>query len=217
MHIRVPAWVKEEMVTCPFLVQAPAMKNRWKQAFSHPERPLFLELGCGKGQFLSELSFREPEHNFIAIDQMSLMLGFAQRKVRERFGDRPVDNVLLTAYDITRIGDILGENDAAHGLYLNFCNPWPRPRHHKKRLTHTRQLEAYKRFLVSGAIIRFKTDDPDLFRDSLKYFEEAGYRIEDQTEDLHRLPHSDNILTEHEEKFISRGVSIRSLTARYIP
>ncbi|MCP6082771.1 hypothetical protein NL341_27615, partial [Klebsiella pneumoniae] len=80
-----------------------------------------------------------------------------------------VKNLKITRYDILRISDIFGEEDKIERIYINFCNPWPRGKHHKKRLTHERQLEQYKKFL--HGYIFFKTDDEELFDDSIKYFE----------------------------------------------
>ena len=75
------------------------------------------------------------------------------------------------AYDIERILDVFSKEDKIDRIYINFCNPWPRPRHRKKRLTHTRQLEKYKEFLKTSGEIYFKTDDDPLFESSLIYLE----------------------------------------------
>ena len=100
-------------------------------------------------------------------------------------------------------------------IYINFCNPWPRGKHHKKRLTHTRQLEKYKEFMVDNGEIYFKTDDDDLFNSSLKYFEESGFEIVSKTYDLHQEPiFEKNIETEHEKMFSEQGIKIKALIAK---
>ena len=100
-------------------------------------------------------------------------------------------------------------------IYINFCNPWPKGKHRKKRLTHTRQLEKYKEFLANDAEIYFKTDDDDLFRASLGYFEEAGFEIINKTYDLHSEPiWENNIETEHEKMFSKQGIKIKALIAK---
>ena len=109
------------------------------------------------------------------------MLGLAKRNVEKEYLDakREIDNVLLTAYEIEIIQNILNENDTVDRIYINFCNPWPKARHNKKRLTYPKQLEKYKVFLKPGGEIYFKTDDDNLFRASIRYFEESGFEISD--------------------------------------
>lgn len=114
------------------------------------------------------------------------------------------------AYDIERILDVFSKEDKIDRIYINFCNPWPRPRHRKKRLTHTRQLEKYKEFLKDGAEIHFKTDDDALFSDSLEYFKEAGFEQVWTTEDLHAENLAENVCTEHEKMFLEQGIKIKA-------
>ena len=145
------------------------------------------------------------------------MLGLAKRKVEENYkmANREIDNIYLTRYDIERINNILSKEDRVERIYINFCNPWPRGKHRKKRLTHTRQLEKYKEFLVDGGMVFFKTDDDGLFSDSINYFEEIGYKIEKITYDLEsEVDFWDNIETEHEKMFKEQGIKIKALIAR---
>ena len=109
---------------------------------------------------------------------------------------------------------MLNENDKIERIYINFCNPWPRGKHHKKRLTHTRQLELYKTFLQKNGEIHFKTDDDNLFIDSLTYFKQTGFDIIWKTYDLHREEKEENIITEHETMFSNQGIKIKALIAR---
>ena len=129
-----------------------------------------------------------------------------------------INNVLICRYDIDRILNVFDENDKIDRIYINFCNPWPRGKHHKKRLTHTRQLEKYKQFLVDGGKIYFKTDDDNLFTESLLYFKEAGFEIEKVTYDLANEQDfwngDRNIETEHEKMFKEQGIKIKALIAR---
>ena len=121
----------------------------------------------------------------------------------------------LTRFDIERIFLILGKEDKVQRIYINFCNPWPRGKHHKKRLTHIRQLEKYKEFLASEGEIYFKTDDDGLFKDSLIYFEQAGFKIMKKTEDLQSEPDFwENIETEHEKMFKEQGIKIKAAVAK---
>ena len=102
----------------------------------------------------------------------------------------------------------------AHKLlvYINFCNPWPKKKHKKRRLTHTRQLSSYKKFLCGE--LWFKTDDDELFEESFEYFEEAGYEILYKTWDLHSESPYENIVTEHERMFTEEGKKIKFLIAK---
>ena len=218
MRIRFKPWARPELEASDFYRDNPEeLKDKWIQEFKNQENPIYLELGCGKGQFISKLAVSHPEINFIAIDLVDAMLGLAKRAVEEEYKkvNKEVDNVLLTRFDIERILLILGEKDAIKRIYINFCNPWPKGKHRKKRLTHTRQLEKYKQFLSEDGEIYFKTDDDDLFRSSLGYFEEAGFEIIAKTYDLHAEPiWENNIETEHEKMFSEQGVKIKALIVK---
>ena len=144
------------------------------------------------------------------------MLGLAKRKIEEEYklADREIDNIYITRYDIERINNIFSKEDKIERIYINFCNPWPRGKHRKKRLTHTRQLEKYKEFLGNGAQVFFKTDDDGLFNDSIKYFEDSGFKIEKKTYDLeNEIDFWENIETEHEKMFKEQGIHIKALIA----
>ena len=145
----------------------------------------------------------------------------AKRNVEAAYKDanKQVENLALTRFDIERILLILEKQDKIERIYINFCNPWPKGKHRKKRLTHTRQLEKYKEFLVPGGKIYFKTDDIDLFNSSLIYFKESGFEIIKQTNDLHKEELNfwndiDNIETEHEKMFSEQGIKINALIAK---
>lgn len=217
MRIRKRSWTEEELEQAEFYIDTPQEnKGKWKSAFK-VERPIHIELGCGKGQFIANLGVRNPDINFIGVDLIDTMLGLAKRNVEEVYAseNRDIDNVILTRCNIEQILTMMDENDQVERIYINFCNPWPRGKHHKKRLTHTRQLELYKTFLKPGGEIRFKTDDDNLFSDSLNYFEEAGFEIIWKTYDLHSEDVKDNIVTEHEKMFSNEGIKIKALIAKY--
>ena len=146
------------------------------------------------------------------------MLGLAKRKVEEKYNsnNKKVENLILVRYDIERINQIIDAKDEIKRIYINFCNPWPKAKHKKKRLTHTKQLEHYKEFLSMGSEIFFKTDNDELFNDSIKYFEESGFIILAKTFDLHNDDIFDgkNIETEHEIMFSDEGIKIKALIAK---
>lgn len=208
-------WARPELAACKFFVDEPlTLKGKWHNSFAK-EQPLHLELGCGKGTFMAQLAFNNPDINYIAIDIKSEVLAVGRRNIVKKFEEngREVENVLMMSWDIERIDQILTPDDEIERIYINFCNPWPKAKHKKRRLTHPRQLKLYKSFLKSGGEIRFKTDDEQLYRDSLEYFKECGFEITFSTEDLHSLKLADNIETEHEKMFTEMGKKIFALNA----
>ncbi len=218
MRIRFKKWARPELEASPFYIDNPEeIKGKWREQYKKSELPLHLELGCGKGQFISNLAVQNLETNYIAIDLVDAMLGLAKRTVEEVYAEKKVDisNVMLTRFDIERIFLILEKADKVERIYINFCNPWPKGQHRKKRLTHTRQLEKYKEFLNDNGEIYFKTDDDSLFDASIGYFKESGFEIEKLTYDLHKEPiFETNIITEHEKMFTEQGIKIKALIAR---
>lgn len=220
MRIRYKKWARPELEASEFYIDNPEeYKGKWKETFNNKENPIHLELGCGKGQFISQLASNNLDKNYIAIDLVDAMLGLAKRNVEQVYLEKNIEpeNVKLTRYDIERILNIFEEKDEIERIYINFCNPWPKGKHRKKRLTHTRQLEKYKQFLVPNGEIYFKTDDDDLFNSSLIYFEESGFEILNKTYDLHNEPiFEHNIETEHEKMFSEQGIKIKALIAKKI-
>lgn len=220
MRIRYKPWARKELEESKFYREnSQELIGKWRQEFSRPGQPFFVELGCGKGGFISQMACTHPENNYLGIDLVDPMLGLAKRKIEEVYKEssRQIDNVLLTRFDIERILLILNKQDEVDGIYINFCNPWPKAKHRKKRLTYTRQLEHYREFLKPNGCIFFKTDDDELFRDSIKYFEVSNFKIEKLTYDL-KLDKDfwENIETEHEKMFSEQGLKIKALIAKKV-
>ena len=216
MRMRNKPWAKPELEACPWFYDEPLEnKGHWRALFKK-EAPLYLELGCGKGGFAAEAALRSPQCNFVAADIEFKMLGVARRKCASAFENagREVDNLLLTRFNIEKISDYFGKEDAVDTIFINFCNPWPRNKHKKHRLTHPNQLKQYRIFLKPEGLIRFKTDDDGLFEDSLEYFAECGFELIFVTRDLHKENMSDNIMTEHERMFSEEGIPIKYLLAK---
>ena len=220
MRIRYKKWARPELEASSFYVDNPEdLRGNWKNYFKNPDLPIHLELGCGKGQFISKIASTNLNINYIAIDLVDAMLGLAKRNVESEYKEKSIhpDNVVLTRFDIDRILLIFSKEDKIDRIYINFCNPWPKGKHRKKRLTHTRQLEKYKTFLTPGGEIFFKTDDDDLFLSSLGYFKEAGFEIVKKTYDLHsESDFWDNIETEHEKMFSEQGIKIKAVIAKLL-
>ena len=188
--------------------------GHWRELFDEPEKPLYVELGCGKGGFISQAAPAHPEINFIAMDIKNEMLVLAKRKLEEAYKAKnsvPDGNVRIAIQNIERLELAWNEDDRADRIYINFCNPWPKAKHKKRRLTHTRQLVNYKKFLKGE--LWFKTDDDELFEESFEYFEEAGFDIKYKTFDLHAESPYENFVTEHEKMFSDEGKKIKFLIA----
>ena len=213
MRIRFKPWARGELEASSFYIDNPEeYKGKWKTLFKN-DNPIHLELGCGKGGFISQLASQNQNINYIAIDMVDAMLGLAKRNIEAIYSEKniPIENVYLTRFDIERILMILDDEDKIERIYINFCNPWPRGKHRKKRLTHVRQLEKYRQFLTDNGEIYFKTDDDGLFNDSLLYFQQAGYEIIDKTYDLANTPNFwNNIETEHEKMFKEQCIKIKA-------
>ena len=218
MRLRKKPWARPELEACNFFVQNPKeYKGKWSSSFKN-EGIMYLELGCGKGNFVSVHGARNKDKNYIAIDIKDEVLVLAKRNIERVYKENNeiLDNVKLMAQEIGLINDILGEEDKIDRIYINFCNPWPKAKHKKKRLTHIKQLEHYKEFLSAGSEIFFKTDDDELFNDSIKYLEESNFTILSKTFDLHNEDIFDgkNIETEHEKMFLDEGIKIKALIAK---
>lgn len=219
MRIRKKKWAEPELSVCDFFVKDPEeYAGRWKTAFKK-EQPLVLEIGCGKGGFAGQFALLHPDINIIALDIKIDMLGVGRRTIVRLFEEQgksqdEIDNILLVKYNVEQLDNIIKPEDKIERLFINFCNPWPRKKHKKRRLTYYKKLEMYKSFLQPDAEIRFKTDDDELFDESIEYFEQSGYKITYLTRDLHNSGVEDNIMTEHEKMFSDEGIKIKYLIAK---
>ena len=175
-----------------------------------PTRELYVELGTGKGDFITQIAERNPQINFIGLEVEATCVLAAARKVREK----NLNNVRLIVFDINNIAELFAEEEVDR-LYINFCDPWPKKRHAKRRLTHVRFLEMYKKILKRGGEIFFKTDNRGLFDFSLEQFALAGMTVRDVTNDLHAEEPPDNLRTEYENRFSAEGVPINFCVARF--
>lgn len=214
MRIRKKSWARPELFACPYYISEPeALRGHWMERFGE-KRPIHLDPGCGKCVFLAETAEQHRNINYVGIDLSYDILGVGRRNIQSVFGEAQPDNVLLCYYNIEKLQRIFVPGEGIERLYINFCNPWPAAKHHKRRLTHTRQLEAYLPLLESGGEIWFKTDNDDLYLATKRYFSEAGLEIFFDTRDLHEENDPENILTEHELLFTEQGIKTKALRAR---
>ena len=219
MRMRRKAWARPELEASDlFIIDPTEKKGNWKNVYKNSENPLHLELGAGKGTFIAVLAAENQDVNYIAIDIKDEVIVEAKRNIEASYKERGIeniDNVKVMSQEVALIDKAIGDGDIIERIYINFCNPWPKDRHKKRRLTHIRKLEMYKQFLKKGSEIRFKTDDDDLFEESLEYFKEAGLETKYITYDLHNSDFKGNITTEHEDMFSAKGIKIKFLIAEY--
>ena len=215
MRIRKKKWAEPELNECRYYVGDPeAYRGRWSEFFGN-DKPIELEIGCGKCTFIAEKAKQNPGVNYIAVDIKNDMLGVGRRNIEKLFSEtgKSPDNIALVRYNVEQLDKIIAPEDGIAVMYINFCNPWPRLKHNKRRLTYPKKLRMYRGFLTKDGVIYFKTDDNELFEDSVGYFEEAEYNIRYITRDLHNSDITGNIVTEHEKMFSDEGVPIKYLEA----
>ncbi|MCJ7690197.1 MAG: tRNA (guanosine(46)-N7)-methyltransferase TrmB [Clostridiaceae bacterium] len=215
MRLRKKYWARPELDSSHIVITDQyAHKGKWNEIFKNSNE-IYLEVGCGKGGFIADKSKQNQNTNFIGIDLKDEVLVFALRKVLDvrEIEDSEEVNVRLMPLNIMLIDDVF-EKDEISRIYINFCNPWPKERHNKRRLTHTKFLTNYKKFLKPGSEVWFKTDNTELFEESVEYFKECGFEILFSTYDLHKSDFKENVVTEYEAKFSELGMKTMFLLAK---
>ncbi|MFC4403614.1 tRNA (guanosine(46)-N7)-methyltransferase TrmB [Gracilibacillus xinjiangensis] len=177
-------------------------KGMWKDVFQD-NQPLQLEIGTGKGQFISGMAKQSPNKNFIGMEVVKSIIVSAVEKVKES----GCENIRLINEDAEDLLDLFEPNEV-ETIYLNFSDPWPKNRHEKRRLTYKTFLEKYKKILKENGKLVLKTDNQGLFEYSLVSFSQFGCKLEEVTLDLHAVDDPANIMTEYEEKFSAKGQPI---------
>ena len=185
-------------------------KGHWRQACGFPaDVPVWLEIGCGKGKFCTEMAARHPEVLYIAMEREASVTLAAVEKAH----NMELPNLFFIRGDAGLIENYFDE-DEIDRIFLNFSDPWTRQNKPKRRLTYRAFLEKYKVMMKKGSSICFKTDNDDLFDFSLEEFKECGFGLTEVTRDLHNSEYEkDNIRTEFEQKFADQGIPIKRVVA----
>ncbi len=180
--------------------------GKWAEIFGN-DHPVYLEIGMGKGRFLTTLAEMYPENNYVGIEMFDSVLVRALEKVDGM--EKPPENIRFLRMNAENLCSMFAPGEVS-AIYLNFSDPWPKERHAKRRLTSVRYLERYERVLAPGGRVEFKTDNRDLFRFSLEQAEEAGWSLDACTCDLHfdETMNEGNVMTEYEERFAREGKPI---------
>ena len=208
MRVRKKAWTEAEYVNNPHLVHNPReFKGRWNEVFGN-DKPIYAEIGCGKGRFISQSAAANENINFVGVERQSTIVATAARNVGE------AQNVRLIHGDVENLLEFFAPGEIKR-LYINFCDPWPKKKWYKRRLTYRAFLEKYKELFGGEGEIFFKTDNTVLFEFSLNEFCADGWNLSNISLDLHKSDFEGNIMTEHEEKFSSKGFPIYRLEARW--
>jgi len=177
-------------------------KGNWSKKFKN-DNPIHVEFGTGRGKFITTFAKENPNINYIAMEIKEEVLV----KGVEKANQNNLDNILFIWGDVNKIEDYFEKNELSR-VYVNFCDPWPKKRWAKRRLTHKNFLEKYKRILKDDGEIHFKTDNEKLFEFSLNEFLNADLKLKNITLDLRNSDFEGNITTEYEEKFMAQDMKI---------
>jgi tRNA (guanine-N7-)-methyltransferase len=211
MRLRNKPWAKDKLAEHSTIVvhNPDEQKGRWHDLFGN-NQPIHIEVGTGKGRFITGMAKANPHINYIGIElQQSVIVGALDLIIED-----PLPNIRLlnqNADNLEKFFDA-GEIDR---VYLNFSDPWPKNRHEKRRLTYKSYLKSYENILVKNGEIHFKTDNQGLFEFSLRSFSEYGLLLNFVSLDLHNSEFEGNIMTEYEEKFANKGNRIYRSEVQY--
>ena len=184
-----------------------------KSAVFSTSKPIWLEIGTGMGRFINSMALLHPEVDFLGVERATGVIYRAVEAARQQ----SIPNLWFVNRDVTDIFEWLGDR-SVEKIFLNFSDPWPKKRHHKKRLTHIKMLKRYQQLLVSGGKIIFKTDNEELFAWSLQQFAEMNMRLIFVSEDWHNAPErleTGDVMTEYEQRFSTQGKRILRVVADF--
>lgn len=185
-------------------------KNDIKSIFPNKRKPLHIEIGCGKGSFVCGMAKLLPNVNFLAIEKNSDVLLMAAEKIK----NENLKNVKFVRGDAAFLNEFDSKTKCDR-IYINFCDPWHKSGHKKRRLTYKTFLEMYKKLLKRGGELHFKTDNAPLFEFSLNSFADFGLRLKNITLDLHKSGFENNVVTEYEKAFSDKGQPIYRCEAKF--
>ncbi|MDN4493721.1 tRNA (guanosine(46)-N7)-methyltransferase TrmB [Ureibacillus aquaedulcis] len=212
MRLRNKPWAEEFIGSHPEVIipNPEEYIGNWQRIFGN-DNPVHIEVGTGKGQFVTGMALANPEINYIGIELYTSVIVVALEKVIE--ANTP-PNLRLLKVNGADLDKYFKKGDVSR-VYLNFSDPWPKTRHAKRRLTHEGFLKLYESILIDNGEIHFKTDNRGLFEYSLVSMSEYGMLLKYVSLDLHVNMPKDNIMTEYEEKFSAKGQPIYRLESAF--
>lgn len=200
MRLRKVKNALEKLKSSKYFIENPSLyKGKWKELFNN-NNPIHIEIGCGKGQFISQLATINSDINYIAIEKFDSVL----LRAKEKLDNIVLNNLKLILLDATLLLDVF-EKEEIDLIYINFSDPWPKSAHKKRRLTYKSFLDNYAYILKDDGKVCQKTDNRKLFEFSLESFNENNWRISNISLDLHKDTDIFNIETEFEEKWSKLG------------
>ncbi len=211
MRLRNVPGAREVMDASPFVYTQPeGMAGTWSEVFGN-NRPIHIEIGMGKGRFITTLAQNNPDINYVGIEKYSSVL----LRAVEKQDELQLPNLKFIRMDAENITEVFGKGEVAR-IYLNFSDPWPKDRHAKRRLTSKEFFARYDVILEASGQVEFKTDNRSLFDFSVEEIGNTKWNILAVTYDLHRdaVMSAGNIMTEYEERFSAKGVPINKLIAK---
>ena len=213
MRLRNKPWAEDFINAHPHIVipNPEDFKGKWNDVFNN-DHPLHIEVGTGRGQFITGMAKANPDINYIGIELYDSVIVSALENALEA-GTLP--NLKLIKVNGEHSAKFFQKNDV-NRVYLNFSDPWPKDRHAKRRLSHENFLKLYESFLIDNGEVHFKTDNRGLFEFSLVSMSEYGMLLKYVSLDLHASMPEDNIMTEYEEKFSSKGHPIYRLESQFV-
>ncbi|MFC7686776.1 tRNA (guanosine(46)-N7)-methyltransferase TrmB [Ureibacillus sp. GCM10028918] len=213
MRLRNKPWAEEFIASHPEVIIANPEEyiGDWQRVFGN-DHPIHIEVGTGKGQFVTGMALANPDINYIGIELYTSVIVVALEKVIE--ANTP-PNLRLLKVNGADLDKYFKKGDVSR-VYLNFSDPWPKTRHAKRRLTHEGFLKLYESILIDNGEIHFKTDNRGLFEYSLVSMSEYSMLLKYVSLDLHANMPEDNIMTEYEEKFSAKGQPIYRLESQFI-
>ena len=211
MRVRKRKGAEEHLANHPqyVILEPEAAKGKWHELFGN-DNPIHIEVGSGKGAFITGMAQQNPDINYIGIDIQLSVLSYALDKVLAS----GAENVKLLRVDGSSLTNYF-EDTEVDMMYLNFSDPWPKSRHEKRRLTYKTFLDTYKQILPENGEIHFKTDNRGLFEYSLASFSQYGMVINKVWLDLHASDYEGNVMTEYERKFSEKGQVIYRVEAQF--
>ena len=185
-------------------------QGRWNGDFFGKEGPITLELGCGKGEYTVALAQANPSRNYVGVDIKGARMWSGAKEVEEL----GIGNAAFLRTEIENIDKFFGEGEVDE-IWITF--PDPQMQKTRKRLTSTRFLEMYGKFLKPGGVVNLKTDSPFLFEYTKRVAELNGFEIVAITDALYGSGMSDtvsSIKTYYESQWLSRGKKIKLISMR---
>lgn len=173
--------------------------------FLNEDKPIYIEIGPGKGKFICDLASKNPDKNFIVCELNDTISGYCLKKIDES----NLTNVRLVAGDFYKFASLIKPN-SIEGIFLNFSDPWPKKRHVKRRLTHDNFFKEYYKILKMHGLIRYKSDNYDFYLYSKEQAEKFKYKFLVINEDYNEDDEFD-AMTEYEVKFRNKGVKINRM------